>query len=107
MITKICTIKRSQNDQRLLREIRRNDLATTKCDSIYNVNDRNICSSLLIYYLGSKNEDEFVIATTNLGYLMFTKNIDQFTTVMLQESNISKKSPKTVLKYLSNFLVLG
>ena len=68
------------------------------------VNDSNTCSSWLMYYLGSKNEDEFVATAVKLGYPMLTKKMDNITAAaMWQESNISKKSQRIVLRYLSNY----
>ena len=68
------------------------------------VNDRKTCSSWLMYYLGSKNEDEFVSTAVKLGYHMLTKMIENITAdTMWQESNISKQSQRIVLRYLSNF----
>ena len=44
-----------------------------------------------MYYLGSKNEDEFVTTAIKLCYPMLTKKIDHITTpAMWQESNITK-----------------
>ena len=68
------------------------------------VNDKNTCSSWLIHYLGSKNEDEFATTTVKLDYPMLTKKMDYITaTAMWQESNISEKSQIIVLRHLSNF----
>ena len=68
------------------------------------VNDSKTCSSWLMYYLGSKNEDEFVATAVKLGYPMLTKKMDNITAAaMWQESNISKKSQRIVLRYLSNY----
>ena len=40
-----------------------------------------------MYYLGSKNEDEFVSTAVKLGYPMLTKNMDSITAAaMWQES---------------------
>ena len=53
-----------------------------------------------IYYLGSRNEDEFISTTVQLGYLMSIKKMDHTTAVaMWQQSNISKKSQRIVLRY--------
>ena len=58
------------------------------------VNDSKTCSSWLMYYLGSKNEDEFVATAIKLGHPMLTKKMDNITAAaMCQESNISK-NPK-------------
>ena len=57
-----------------------------------------------MYYLGSKNEDEFVSTAVKLGYPMLTKKMDNITAAaMRQESNLSKKYQRIVLRYLSNF----
>ena len=91
-----------------LRELRRNDLIITICDLMSNINDKNTCSSWLMYYLGSINEDEFVTTTVKLSYPMLTKKMDHITaTAMWQESNISKKSQRIILRYLSNFYGTG
>ena len=42
-------------------------------------NDKETCSSWLMYYLGNRNEDEFVTTAVKLGYLMLTKKIDNIT----------------------------
>ena len=36
-----------------------------------------ICYSWLMYYLGSKNEDQFVSTGVKLGYPMLTKKMDK------------------------------
>ena len=57
-----------------------------------------------MYYLGSKIEDVFVSTAVKLGYPMLTKKMDNITSaVMWQEFNISKKSQRIVLRYLSIF----
>ena len=66
------------------------------------VNDKIICSSWLMFYLRSKNDDECITTVVKLGYIMLTKNIDHITVAARQESNISKKSQIIVLRYLSN-----
>ena len=56
-----------------------------------------------MYYLSCKNEDEFVSISAKLGYPMLTKKVDNITTATMgQESNISKKSQRIILRYLSN-----
>ena len=60
IIISILTIKWSKIDQNFIRGLRRNDWVTIICDSMSGVNDKSICSSWLMYYLGTKNEDEFV-----------------------------------------------
>ena len=68
-------------------------------------NDKETCSSWLMYYLGNKNEDEFVTTTVKLGYTMLTKKMDNITTAaMWQESIIFLTSQKNILIYLSIFL---
>ena len=104
IIISILIIKRSKNDQSFIRGIRRNDWITTICDPMSGVNDKNTCTSWLMYYLGTKNEDELVSTAVKLGYPMSTKKMDHITpAVMWQESKISKKSQRIVLRYLSNF----
>ena len=44
-------MKRSQNEQSFLNELRRDNCVTIICDSICDVNDKNTCSSWLMYYL--------------------------------------------------------
>ena len=57
-----------------------------------------------MYYLGSKIEDVFVSTVVKFGHPMLTKKMDNITsTVMWQKFNISKKSQRIVLRYLSNF----
>ena len=68
------------------------------------VNNRKTCSSWLMYYLNSKNEYEFVFTAVKLGNTMLTKKMDNTTAAaMWQESNISKKSQRIVLRYVSTF----
>ena len=43
------------------------------------VNIKCPCSSWLMYYLGSKNEDEFVSTAVKLGYPILTKKINRIT----------------------------
>ena len=46
-----------------------------------------------MYYLASKNEDEFVATAVKLGYPMLTQKMDNITAAVIwQEINISKKS---------------
>ena len=64
------------------------------------VNDSKTCSSWLMYYVCSKNEDEFVATTVKLGYPMLTKKMDNITAAAIwQESNISKKSCLMEIKH--------
>ena len=57
-----------------------------------------------MYYLGSKNDDEFVTTTVKLGYPMLTKKMNHITAASIwQEFNLSKKSQRILFKYLSNF----
>ena len=50
---------------------------------MFNTNDKNTCSSWLIYYLGSKNKDEFGTTTVKLGYSILTKKMDHITTAAM------------------------
>ena len=43
------------------------------------MNDRKICSSWSMYYLGSKNEDDFFSTAVKLGYPILTKKMDKIT----------------------------
>ena len=84
-------INRSKNEHSFIRGLKRNDYVSNICDSMSDVHDRKTCSSWLMYYLGSKNEDEFVSTAVKLGYPMLTKKMDNVTVAaMWQESNISK-----------------
>ena len=47
-----------------------------------------------MYYLGNKNEDEFVTTAVKLGYPMLTKKMDNITAAMWQESNIFLTFPR-------------
>ena len=47
------------------------------------LNDSKTCSSWLMYYLGSKNEDEFVATVVKLGYPMLTKKMDNITAAVI------------------------
>ena len=68
------------------------------------VNDRKPWSSWLMNYLGSKHEDEYISTALKLSYPMLTKKMNNVTAAaMWQESNVSKKSKRIVLRYLSNF----
>ena len=69
------------------------------------VNDSITCSSRLMYYLGSKNEDEFVSTVVKLGYPMLTKKMDNITAAaMWQESNILQKDSKNCIEIFIKFL---
>ena len=73
------------------------------CDSISDDNDKDICSSWLMHYLGSKNQDEFIATAIKLGYPILTKRMDHITAAaMWKESNISKQYQWIVLRYLLN-----
>ena len=66
-------------------------------------NDIETRPSWLMYYLGNRNEDEFVTTTVKLGYPMLTRKMDNITdTAMWQEFNISLTSQIIILIYLSN-----
>ena len=43
------------------------------------VNDRSTSSSWLMYYLGSKNKDEFLSTAVKLGDHMLRKKMDNIT----------------------------
>ena len=75
---------------------------------MFDVNDKNTCCSLIMYYLSSKNKDEFVTTIIKLGYPMLTKKMDHIpVTQIVQESNISKKSQGIVLRFFLISLVPG
>ena len=44
---------------------------------------KNTYPSWLMYYLGSKNKNEFVTTAVKLGYPMLTKNMDQIIDVAI------------------------
>ena len=53
-------------------------------------NDIETRPSWLMYYLGNRNEDEFVTTAVKLGYPMLTKKMDNINTAaMWQEPNNS------------------
>ena len=61
-------------------------------ESMSYVHGINICSFWVMYYFGSKNEDEFVAIAVKLSYLMLTKKMNYITaTAIWQESNVFKK----------------
>ena len=68
------------------------------------VNDKIICSSWLMFYLRSKNNDECITTVVKLGYIMLTKNIDHITVAARQESNISKKIANNCLEIFIKLL---
>ena len=76
-------IKRSKNDNSLIRGLRRNDWVTEICDVMSDFNDKETCSSWLMYSLGNKYEDEFVMTAVKLGYPMVTKKMDNATTAAM------------------------
>ena len=87
-----------------MRGLKRNDWVTEICDVMSDYNDKETCSSWLMYYLSNKYEDEFVTTAVKLGYPMLTKKMDHVTAAaMWQESNISLTSQRIILRYLSNF----
>ena len=45
--------------------------------------DKETCSSWLMYYLGNRNEDEFVTTVVKLGYQMLTKKMDNITAAVM------------------------
>ena len=49
---------------------------------------KHTCSSWLMYYLGSKNEDEFVTTAVKLDYPMLTKKIDHITAAAMWQELI-------------------
>ena len=101
-------IKRSKNYKSFIRGLSRNDWVTKICEVMTDFNDKETCSSWLMYYLGNKNEDEFVTTAVKLGYPMLTKKMDNITAAaMWQESNISLTSQRIILRYLSIFLEVG
>ena len=84
---------RSENDKSFIRGLRRNDWVTEMYEVTSDFNDKETCSSWLMYYLDNRNEDEFVTTAVKLGYPMLTKKMDNITaTAMWQESNISLTS---------------
>ena len=46
-------------------------------------NDKETCSSWLMYYLGNKNEDEFVTTAVKLGYPILMKKMDKITSAAM------------------------
>ena len=104
-ITTFLIYLKRKNDKHFIRGLRRNDWVTEICDVMSDFNDKETCSSWLMYYLGNKYEDEFVTNAVKLGYPMLTKKMDNVTAAtMWQESNISLTSQRILLRYLSNFV---
>ena len=85
---------RSKNDKSFIRGLRRNDWVTEICEVMSDFNDKEICSSWLMYYLGNRNEHEFVTTAVKLGYPMLTKKMDNITAAIWQESNIFLTFPR-------------
>ena len=51
-----------------------------------------------MYYLGGKNEDDFVTTAVKLGYPMLTKKMDHITTDTMARIKYFKKSQKIVMR---------
>ena len=52
-----------------------------------------------MYYLGSKNEDEFVATAVKLGYPMLTKKMDNITAAAMRQES-SKNRIEIFIKFL-------
>ena len=86
--------EKESNWANYLRGLRENDWVRTIAESMYDVHDIHTYTSWLMYYLGSKNKDEFITIAVRMGCPMLTKRMDHINAAtMWQESNISK-SPK-------------
>ena len=79
IIISILIIKRSKNDQSFIRELRWNDRISTRCDLMFDINDKHTFSSWLIHYFGSTKEDGFISTAVKLDYRVLTKKMDHIT----------------------------
>jgi hypothetical protein len=74
----------------------------TKESFVRGVCKKGIWPSWILEGLALEYEDEFVHMCKNMGYPMFKKKMDAATAcAMWQESSVSRKSLRTILRYLA------
>ena len=60
-------------------------------------NDKSVAVEWLLYELGKKYEDEFVVTSKKLGYPLVTKQMNEIAAAaMWQESNVSTRSQRII-----------
>ena len=74
------------------------------CQSLSDKHNISISLSWLLQYLGKTYDNEFMLTALKLGYPIVRDKMDKITAAaMWQESNVSKKSQRVILRYFSNF----
>ena len=62
----------------------------------------SVGANWILQHLALNYEDDFVMVCKKMGYPVFSKKMDAATAcAMWQEANISKKSQRTILRYLA------
>ena len=57
-----------------------------------------------MYYLGRKFEDEFIYVAIKLGYPILSQKMNEISAADIwQESNISRKAQRIIVRHLSDF----
>ena len=100
--TTLVPVPEAKSKDSFNRNIRRKLWLNKLPECIY-PSDTSSAVEWLIHELGSRYEDEFVLATKKLGYPIFTKKMDAVTAAaMSQASNVSMRSQRVILRYMAN-----
>ena len=100
--TTLVPIPNSKNVDSFTRNVLRKKWVDKIPESIF-PNDKSVAVEWLLYELGKKYEDEFVVTSKKLGYPLVTKQMNEIAAAaMWQESNVSTRSQRIILRHMKN-----
>jgi hypothetical protein len=97
-------VTRSKNKESFVTNVRRHQSWLHRLPSLVVAEsvDPSIGASWILQHLALNYEDDFVRVCKKMGYPIFLKKMDAATVcAMWQEANVSKKSQRTILRYLA------
>ena len=97
-------VTRSKNKESFVTNVRRHHSWLHRLPSLVvpESADSSVGASWILQHLALNYEDDFVMVCKKMGYPVFSKKMDAATAcAMWQEANVSKKSQRTILRYLA------
>jgi hypothetical protein len=103
-LCELVKVTRSKNKESFVTNVRRHQSWLHRLPSLVVAEsvDPSIGASWILQHLALNYEDEFVRVCKKMGYPIFSKKMDAATAcAMWQEASVSKKSQRTILRYLA------
>ena len=97
-------VTRSKNKQSFVTNVRRHQSWLHRLPSLVVAEgvDAAVGATWILQHLALNYEDQFVHVCRKMGYPIFSKKMDAATAcAMWQEANVSRKSQRTILRYLA------